>query len=69
MWWPFSTMPQAMRYIGEALPSYHFVNVGMHAASGNSPRISDIAVILLYGVLFAALTIWKYRSDRSWQSA
>ena len=69
MWWPFHLMPKAMRYLGEALPSYHFVNVGTHAAAGNLPRVSDVAVILLYGVLFAALTIWRYRSDRSWQSA
>jgi len=69
MWWPFQLMPRAMRYIGEATPSYHFANIGWRIVGGDAPRVSDVAVILLYAVVFGALTIWKYRSDRSWQSA
>ncbi len=69
LWWPFQLMPSAMRYIGEVLPSYHFANLGWAIAHGGAPSAIDILVVLAYAILFGALTIWKYRDDRSWQGA
>jgi ABC-2 type transport system permease protein len=69
MWWPFQLMPRAMRYIGEATPSYHFANIGWRIVSGDAPRVSDLAVVALYAIVLGAITMWKYRSDSSWRSA
>ncbi len=69
LWWPFTAMPLAMRDLGEALPSYHFANLGWSVVKGAGPRPIDFMVVLAYAVAFGALTVWKYRGDRSWQGA
>ncbi len=69
LWWPFQSMPNVMQDLARVLPSYHFANIGWTIVNGRGVRVVDFAVVFAYAALFWALTVWKYRDDRSWQGA
>jgi ABC-2 type transport system permease protein len=62
---PTIAMPETMRQIAHALPSYHLADLGWRAIAGQSVRIVDLLILAAYGAAFGVLVMWRYRRDEA----
>jgi ABC-2 type transport system permease protein len=58
---PVDVMPDAMRSIAPALPSYRLADLGWRAIAGEPPLLTDGLVLAGYSLALAGLTAWRYR--------
>jgi ABC-2 type transport system permease protein len=60
---PWSQLPHVMQNIGQALPSYHLVQLGWNAAAGRALRVTDILVLGAWAAGLGAIAIWRWRQE------
>lgn len=60
---PLPAFPQWLRDIAKVLPTYRLGNLGWNAAAHRPFHPVDVAVLAAYTVVFAALAVWRYRTD------
>jgi ABC-2 type transport system permease protein len=58
---PVEVMPDAMRAIAPALPSYRLADLGWRAVAGQPPLLTDGLVLAGYAAILGGLTAWRYR--------
>jgi ABC-2 type transport system permease protein len=58
---PVEVMPDAMRAIAPALPSYRLADLGWRAVAGQAPLLTDGLVLAGYTAVLGGLTAWRYR--------
>ncbi|WP_248961446.1 ABC transporter permease [Sphaerisporangium perillae] len=61
LWFPIDMLPQTMRTIAHALPSYDYASIGWEIVAGHTPPASAVAGILGWAVALCALAIYAYR--------
>lgn len=61
LWINPSLFPDWLRYVSDALPAYHYAELGWRVADGHAPRLSDLAVLVAYLVVFGGLALVGYR--------
>ncbi len=61
LWVPVDQLPEAMRNIAHALPSYEYAQIGWHVIAGGSPGGGLLAGIVAWGVGLVALAVLAYR--------
>jgi len=52
-----------MQVIGQALPSYHLVQLGWNAAAGRPLRVGDMLVLAAWAAGLGAIAIWRWRQE------
>lgn len=55
LWIPAALLPDVLRTIAQALPSYWYAELGRAIAGGGGPRLTAVVVTVAFGVVFAAL--------------
>jgi ABC-2 type transport system permease protein len=63
LWMPFSIFPQWLQHIAEYLPGRPYAALGQAIEFGDAPHLRDVAVLLVYLLLFAGGAAWLYRKD------
>ncbi|MGH2513427.1 MAG: ABC transporter permease [Candidatus Limnocylindrales bacterium] len=63
LWTPVSALPPILVTIAHVLPSFHFGNLGWEILAGRGIDPVDIGVLLVYGIVIAALVGLRYRTD------
>lgn len=61
---PLKAFPQWLRDVAHVLPTYHLGNLGWTAVAHRAVHPADVVVLAVYGVVFASLAAWRYRSDQ-----
>ncbi len=57
------SLPHAMQIIGQALPSYHLVQLGWNAVAGRALRVSDMLVLAAWAAGLGVIAIWRWRQE------
>jgi ABC-2 type transport system permease protein len=60
---PWHHLPHVMQDIGQALPSYHLVQLGWNAAAGRALRMGDMLVLAAWAAGLGAVAIWRWRQE------
>jgi len=60
---PWHTLPHVMQIIGQALPSYHLVQLGWNAAAGRALRVGDMLVLAAWAAGLGVIAIWRWRQE------
>lgn len=63
LWVPFSVFPHWLQNMADYLPGRAYTALGQAVEVGNAPHTRDIAVLLVYLLLFAGGAAWLYRRD------
>ncbi|MFB7287983.1 ABC transporter permease [Actinacidiphila glaucinigra] len=63
LWVPFDSFPGWLRDIANLLPARPYAALGQAVESGRAPHAGDVAVLVVYGLVFAATAAWMYRKD------
>jgi ABC-2 type transport system permease protein len=63
LWMPFSVFPQWLQNIADYLPARPYAALGQAIEFGDAPHLKDLAVLLVYLLLFAGGAAWLYRKD------
>jgi ABC-2 type transport system permease protein len=63
LWIPITSFPDTLATVARLTPSYHFANLGWTALAGQGPDITDVLVLMAYGVAFVALVAYRYRAS------
>jgi ABC-2 type transport system permease protein len=58
LWMPMEIMPKLMQAIGKWLPSYLYGSGAWNIVAGKSVEISNILILMGYGVIFLGITIY-----------
>jgi ABC-2 type transport system permease protein len=61
LWAPLSSFPDGLATIGRMLPSFRLADLGRGIVGGRGIDLTDLAVLLAYAVVIAAVTAWRYR--------
>ncbi|MFC4532732.1 ABC transporter permease [Sphaerisporangium dianthi] len=61
LWFPVDMLPETMRTIAHALPSYDYASIGWEIVAGHTPSGSSVAGILGWAVVLGGLAIFAYR--------
>lgn len=61
LWFPVALLPETMRAITKALPSYDYASVGWEIAAGRAPAAGTVAGLLGWGVALCGLAVYAYR--------
>ncbi|WDL95753.1 ABC transporter permease [Alicyclobacillus sp. ALC3] len=64
LWFPTAIMPKLLQHIATWTPTYRIANIAWRIGAHSAPRLSDIAVLAGYLVVFGALAQWAYRNRR-----
>jgi ABC-2 type transport system permease protein len=62
LWAPLSSFPDTLATIGRVLPSFRLADLGRAAAAGQSPDLTDLAILAGYAIAIGALAAWRYRT-------
>jgi ABC-2 type transport system permease protein len=62
---PLKAFPPWMRDVAHALPTYHLGDLGWNAVAHRAFDPVDVLVLAGYGVAFAVLAAWRYRTDQA----
>jgi ABC-2 type transport system permease protein len=60
---PWHNLPHVMRLIGQALPSYHLVQLGWNAAAGRALAVGDMLVLAAWAAGLGVIAIWRWRQE------
>ncbi|MEV6946024.1 ABC transporter permease [Streptomyces sp. NPDC051172] len=63
LWMPSSTFPQWLQDIAKWLPTHAYAALGRAIEQSRSPETKDLALLVVYFVLFAGGAAWLYRKD------
>jgi ABC-2 type transport system permease protein len=63
LWVPFSIFPRWLQDIADYLPARPYAALGQTIEFGNAPHVKDIAVLVVYLLLFTGGAAWLYRRD------
>ncbi|MFJ4844124.1 MULTISPECIES: ABC transporter permease [unclassified Streptomyces] len=63
LWMPYSSFPGWLRRIADVLPARPYAALGQAVELGHAPHLRDVAVLVVYLVLFAGTAAWMYRKD------
>ncbi|NEB79247.1 ABC transporter permease [Streptomyces sp. SID14478] len=63
LWMPTTTFPQWLQDIAKWLPTHAYAGLGQAIELGNAPHAKDVALIVVYFLLFAGGAAWLYRKD------
>jgi ABC-2 type transport system permease protein len=61
LWWPLQTMPDVLRSIMEKTPTGAAVQALLETLGGHFPRVTPLAVLAAYAVVFTLLAIRTFR--------
>ena len=61
---PITTLPQGVRYVAEANPLYHCVQLVRHAAFGLHPAVDlgHVGFLAAFALGMGALAVWRMRA-------
>jgi ABC-2 type transport system permease protein len=60
---PWHNLPHVMQVIGQALPSYHLVQLGWNAAAGRALRVSDMLALAAWAAGLGVIALWRWRQE------
>ncbi|MGI9048908.1 MAG: hypothetical protein ACR2GU_05995 [Rubrobacteraceae bacterium] len=60
-WFPVSLLPETLQHVAHALPFNRYADLGWQIVAGHAPTPADAAILLAWGVAFAALAMLGYR--------
>jgi ABC-2 type transport system permease protein len=63
LWFPITTFPRVVQYIGESLPSYRMASAARAALRGAAPAWGDVVLLIVWTVVFGAAFAYLYRRD------
>ncbi|MCM2421418.1 ABC transporter permease [Streptomyces sp. RKAG293] len=63
LWVPFTSFPQWMQNIAQYLPARPYASLGQAVELGDAPHVKDIAILLVYLLVFAGGAAYLYRKD------
>lgn len=63
LWMPSTVFPQWLQNIAEWLPTHAYAALGQAIELGNAPHGKDLAILVVYFLLFAGGAAWLYRKD------
>ncbi|MEU7040342.1 ABC transporter permease [Streptomyces varsoviensis] len=63
LWMPTATFPRWLQNIADWMPTHAYAGLGQAIELGNAPHTKDIALLVVYLVLFAGAAAWLYRKD------
>ncbi|MFI6879451.1 ABC transporter permease [Streptomyces sp. NPDC050400] len=63
LWMPTTTFPQWLQDIATWLPTHAYAALGQAIELGDAPHTRDVALIVVYFLLFAGGAAWLYRKD------
>ncbi|MFE7117755.1 ABC transporter permease [Streptomyces sp. NPDC057654] len=63
LWMPTATFPQWLQNIAEWMPTHAYAGLGQAIELGDAPHTKDVALLVVYLVLFAGAAAWLYRKD------
>ncbi|MET8946212.1 ABC transporter permease [Streptomyces sp. NPDC004542] len=63
LWFPSSTFPAWLQAIAKWLPTHAYAALGRAIEQSQAPHAQDIAVLVVFFVLFAGGAAWLYRKD------
>ncbi|GAA2515587.1 ABC transporter permease [Streptomyces longisporus] len=63
LWMPSSTFPQWLQDIAKWLPTHAYAALGRAIEQSRSPETKDLALLVVYFLLFAGGAAWLYRKD------
>jgi ABC-2 type transport system permease protein len=61
LWFPISALPETMKTIAHALPSYDYAQIGWSIVAGETPTSGALAGIVAWAVGLGALAVFAYR--------
>lgn len=61
LWAPVTSFPETLATIGRMLPSFRLADLGRDAATGATPDVVDIAILVAYAAVIGGLAAWRYR--------
>jgi ABC-2 type transport system permease protein len=61
---PLQAFPQWLRDVAGFLPTNRLGDLGWNAVAHRPFDPADVAVLAIYGAVFAALAAWRYRTDQ-----
>jgi ABC-2 type transport system permease protein len=67
LWVPITSFPKWLQHAATYLPARPYVSIGQSAGFGNAPHAKDIAVLVVYLLVFAGCAAWMYRKDTAKQ--
>lgn len=62
---PMSVMPDALRHVATALPSYRLASIGWDVLDGHALRFGNVAVLLAWTLVLGAAALWLWRRESS----
>ncbi|MFI8203384.1 ABC transporter permease [Streptomyces sp. NPDC085937] len=65
LWMPTTTFPRWLQDIAGWLPTHAYAALGRAMEQSHAPDVRDVAVLLVFLVLFTAGAAWLYRKDTS----
>ncbi|MFE9446969.1 ABC transporter permease [Streptomyces sp. NPDC006739] len=63
LWMPSSSFPSWLQDIAKWLPTHAYAALGRAIEQSQAPHATDVAVLVVYFVLFAGGAAWLYRKD------
>lgn len=63
LWFPLSSFPRAVQYVGEALPTYRIASLARSVYTGHGVDWPDLAVLAAWTVGLALIFARQYRRD------
>ncbi|MGW2571364.1 ABC transporter permease [Streptomyces sp. NPDC001537] len=63
LWMPSTTFPQWLQDIAKWLPTHAYAALGRAIEQSRSPETKDLALLVVYFLLFAGGAAWLYRKD------
>ncbi|MFF4358397.1 ABC transporter permease [Streptomyces sp. NPDC001604] len=63
LWMPSTTFPQWLQDIAKWLPTHAYAALGRAIEQSQSPETKDLALLVVYFLLFAGGAAWLYRKD------
>ncbi|GII79238.1 ABC transporter [Sphaerisporangium rufum] len=61
LWFPVAMLPETMRGIARALPSYDYADIGWQIAAGKVPGTASLAGWVAWAVVLSALAVFAFR--------
>ncbi|HEY3686593.1 MAG TPA: ABC transporter permease [Streptosporangiaceae bacterium] len=62
---PLSIMPDALRDVARALPSYRLASTGWDIVDGHALRLDNAAVLVAWTAVLAVAAVWLWRRESS----
>ncbi|MER6829654.1 ABC transporter permease [Streptosporangium sp. NPDC000563] len=61
LWFPVEIMPEAMRSVVHAMPSFSYVDIGHHLVAGDAAPPSEMVIVALWAAALGTAAVLAYR--------